>query len=85
MRDWINAKRVSLYLSMEKEVHTNLLVENALSEGKECFIPFCHAGHMKMLKLKDFEDLNTLPKNSWGIKEPKQVDGRDDALETGIL
>ncbi|XP_077298281.1 methenyltetrahydrofolate synthetase [Arctopsyche grandis] len=85
MREWSEARRISIYLSMDKEVSTNALAEAALQDGKECFVPICTANHMRMLKVRDLQDLQTLPKNSWGIKEPKPTEGRDDALHTGGL
>ncbi|KAK6639657.1 hypothetical protein RUM43_007930 [Polyplax serrata] len=33
------AKVVSIYLSMDKEIQTETLVEEILKRGKECFIP----------------------------------------------
>jgi 5-formyltetrahydrofolate cyclo-ligase len=38
---------------------------------------------MEMVKLSSIEDWETLPVTSWGIKQPKLKDDREDALKTG--
>lgn len=40
-------------------------------------------GSMSMLKLQNMEDLNNLPKDSWGIRLPEPIEGRENAIETG--
>lgn len=38
---------------------------------------------MEMVKIKSFEDWQTLPVTSWGIKQPGLKEQREDALKTG--
>eukprot|EP01147_Barroeca_monosierra_P008676 gene8676-1069_t len=70
-----NAKRVAFFLSMPDE--------NALAAGKSCFVPRYTKECMNMYKVKDWEDVLTLPKTKWNIAQPE--DAREDALSNGGL
>ncbi len=84
------AARISVYLSMEKsntvscaEVNTDLIVKDLIGGGgdKSVFVPRCFKTpviHMKMLKLKSMHDWINMPLNSFGIKEPVDIDDRED-------
>lgn len=39
---------------------------------------------MEMVKLDSMDDYDALPMTKWKIKQPRMVDKRDNALETGI-
>ena len=72
------------------------LGRNVLCQGKSYFFltllfyttlcgicRYSKAG-MQMVKLSSMNDWETLPVTSWGIKQPRLKDERDDALETGM-
>ncbi|CAG0894524.1 unnamed protein product [Darwinula stevensoni] len=82
-----NAQRVSLYLSMEDEIDTRPIVEDVFAQKKSCFIPRYEKGspRMDMVELYSLKDLESLPLNSWGIKQPPLEDSRPNALESGGL
>jgi 5-formyltetrahydrofolate cyclo-ligase len=68
-----NSKSLSIYLSMQFEVQTQKLIECALHHGKVVFIPKVlgkDPTEMTMVPLRQYEDILSFPKNSWGIPEP---------------
>lgn len=77
--------KVSVYLSMPSEVATTDLVKNILSQGKKCFIPLYTSDDMKMVRLKDMDDYDSLPLTSWNIKQPSEDGDRETAIEAGGL
>ncbi|RZC42185.1 5-FTHF cyc-lig domain containing protein [Asbolus verrucosus] len=80
-----NSKRVSTYLSLSNEIDTEPIVRKIIEDGKECFVPRYSKAGMEMVKLNSMEDWETLPVTSWGIKQPRLKDQRDNALDTGGL
>lgn len=82
---YVTAKRLSIYLSTDKEIDTRPLLEQALEvDGKRCFIPFVRkpkeAGsdmlgpsstRMHMVELVSIKDYEELPLNHYGIREPR--------------
>lgn len=71
---------------MSDEVNTESILQLALSSNKECFIPRYVGSTMEMLKLRSWDDYQTLPETSWKIKQPADDDNsRESALETGLL
>jgi len=71
--EYQHARRLSVFLSIEgKEISTSAIVKDALSRGKEVFVPYIHKGRntgrvMDMLSLETFEDYRSLEKDKWGI------------------
>ena len=71
------ATRLSVFLSIEgKEISTSAIVKDALSCGKEVFVPYIHKARsggqdtgsvMDMLSLETWEDYQSLKKDRWGI------------------
>ncbi|OWF41377.1 5-formyltetrahydrofolate cyclo-ligase-like [Mizuhopecten yessoensis] len=80
-----NCQRVCLYLNMTDEVKTVPLLKTLLDTKKECFVPQYIGLVMKMVKLKSFEEYESLPMTKWKIKQPADDDLREDALNTGGL
>ena len=87
------AKKVGIYLSMPfGELSTTSLVQNALADGKEVYVPYLHgiigsssqpsASVMDMLALRSFEEFQSLEPDRWGIPslKPSQVVGRKSCL-----
>ncbi len=64
-----NAKSIFIYINFSNEINTINIIEKALNDGKEVFIPKIYKGDksMKAIKLNSF---NELKKNSMGILEP---------------
>lgn len=79
--------RISVYVSTDLEVNTEPIIEQALSDGKECFIPRHNENsqHMEMVKLTSVADYRSLPTSKWGIRQPVPSEPRDEALSTGGL
>ncbi|TQS33351.1 hypothetical protein Golomagni_06309, partial [Golovinomyces magnicellulatus] len=73
-----NANRISIYLSMPAaEVQTDAIVRDALSAGKQVFVPYLYKSTldipdtpsriMDMVQLKNIHDYETLAKDKWNI------------------
>eukprot|EP00158_Paraphelidium_tribonemae_P004485 Partr_v1_DN26781_c0_g1_i6_m8657 putative 5-formyltetrahydrofolate cycloligase len=74
--EYVQASSVSVYLSMEKEVQTDAIVNQLFHDGKRVFIPRCSRVDMEMVELATLEDYRALPRNKWNIPEPLVGDGR---------
>ncbi|KAJ2850530.1 hypothetical protein IWW36_001848 [Coemansia brasiliensis] len=66
------AQHISIYINMEKgELQTNMLIKDAWMNGKTVYVPRCTGKNdMQMVRLEGQEDLDSLPRNKWGIPEP---------------
>ena len=64
------AKNIFIYLSFGSEIDTKPIIDRALEEEKEVYIPKIYKinKEMKAIRLNSFEDLE---ENSMGILEPK--------------
>lgn len=63
-----SAKSIFLYISMEKEPSTTLVLRRALDAGKQVYVPKCLNGHgMQAVRLRDISDLAP---GMMGILEP---------------
>lgn len=63
-----NASTVMFYLSTPGEVDTRHCLEQALSGGKRCVVPYCLGDLLGLFILKDFSELAP---GTFGILEPK--------------
>lgn len=77
--------RLLCYISSEIEVDTYLIVERALSDGKQVYAPKCLSGNeMRFIRISSFNDLH---RGAYGILEPddtaenaQEYKGGDNAL-----
>lgn len=84
--EYKNSRRVSVFLSREDEVSTDEIVIDLLKSNKSCYIPKQLTGDdMEMVKIESVEELKTLSKNSFGIREVSVSEEREDALASGGL
>jgi len=84
----VDAKRVSVYLSMAREVQTLAILDKLFAENKRVFIPTVtglNSHDMIMPELMSLDEFHSLEKSSWGIPEfsKAQLEGREDGL-TGL-
>ncbi|KAJ3199023.1 hypothetical protein HDU82_000784 [Entophlyctis luteolus] len=73
------AKSISVYIAKEgaAEVDTRLIIADALRTSRTCYIPRCISRtRMQMVRLASLEDLDNLPVNKMGIKEPELDENR---------
>ncbi|KAJ9598109.1 hypothetical protein L9F63_026786 [Diploptera punctata] len=84
---YVNAKSVSIYLSFDKEIQTEYLLQHIFKSGKTCFIPRFRSGssEMEMIKLNSLEDYENLPVNNWNIKQPLDDEERVSVFDAGNL
>jgi len=77
------ARSVAVFLSMEDEVDTDMILEDILHTGKKCYIPkyFMNSSKMEMVRLQDRQDYTALPLTKWKIKQPADDDIREEALD----
>lgn len=66
---YLKAKNIFIYISFDKEIETKRIINKALNDEKNVYIPkiYRHDKSMKAIRLKSFEDLK---ENSMGILEP---------------
>ncbi|KAG0089107.1 hypothetical protein BGZ92_005293 [Podila epicladia] len=77
------SQNISVYISMHGEICTTEIIRIVLDQNKSCYVPRCHGKDiMDMVKIESWDDFLALPKNSWGIPEPKLEDARENALDT---
>jgi 5-formyltetrahydrofolate cyclo-ligase len=83
MPEYQNARRISVYLSMPSaEVQTALIVRDALSSGKQVFIPYFYklrtpqvgepTSTMDMFELGSLQDYEGFQPDKWGIPTPSE-------------
>jgi 5-formyltetrahydrofolate cyclo-ligase len=83
MPEYQNARRISVYLSMPSaEVQTAMIVRDALSNGKQVFIPYFYklrtpqvgepTSTMDMVELESLQDYEGLQADKWGIPTPSE-------------
>ncbi|PAV64961.1 hypothetical protein WR25_10567 [Diploscapter pachys] len=67
-----NAKRVSVFVSTVGEIQTDEVIIDALTHGKEVFIPHFIKGNDRMLmrKVPDLAAFKNLQPTLWGIRQP---------------
>ncbi|KAE8550047.1 hypothetical protein EYB25_008578 [Talaromyces marneffei] len=99
--EYLNARRISIFLSMPTgEISTTGIVRDALSKGKEVFIPYTHklettgnpsqpkVSVMDMLRLESMEEFESLQPDNWGIPslDKQSIPNRQNCLGgTGVL
>lgn len=66
---YLKAKNIFIYISFDKEIETKRIINKALNDEKNVYIPkiYRHDKSMKAIRLKSSEDLK---ENSMGILEP---------------
>ncbi|CRL00237.1 CLUMA_CG013510, isoform A [Clunio marinus] len=80
-----SSRRISIYLSTEREVDTVNILERMFND-KEVFIPTYSGSVMDIVKLYDLNDYKNLPLTKWNIKQPKENDRqRENPLLTAPL
>ncbi|KAJ1741725.1 hypothetical protein LPJ78_001695 [Coemansia sp. RSA 989] len=53
------------------ELQTYMLIKDAWKNGKTVYVPRCVGQNdMQMVRLEGQDDLDSLPRNKWGIPEP---------------
>eukprot|EP00638_Chattonella_subsalsa_P001033 CAMPEP_0117757300 /NCGR_PEP_ID=MMETSP0947-20121206/14643_1 /TAXON_ID=44440 /ORGANISM="Chattonella subsalsa, Strain CCMP2191" /LENGTH=294 /DNA_ID=CAMNT_0005577155 /DNA_START=156 /DNA_END=1040 /DNA_ORIENTATION=+ len=90
LKQFEEAKCVSVYLSMPKEVQTYPILPNLFEQCKRVCIPCItgkESGDMRMMPLADVNELNEFKLSKWNIPEPENdlVLSREDMTVSGEL
>ena len=74
---------VAVYLSMPTaEFQTRHLLSHLFAAGKRVFLPrVVSSERMLLLECQSMADVDSLPVNNWGIREPPATDGRLEVLQ----
>ncbi|KAH7482150.1 hypothetical protein KRP22_009851 [Phytophthora ramorum] len=90
--EFSQARAVSVYLEMPKEVATLALLEAAFAANKKVFVPKItgrSAEDLKMLQAQSMQDIRSFPKDKWQIPDPPLLSDsgapRDDAVQGSEL
>ncbi|KAF9382262.1 hypothetical protein CPB97_007251 [Podila verticillata] len=82
-RTFKESQNISVYISMHGEICTTEIIRTVLSQNKACYVPRCRGKDiMDMVKIESWDDFLALPKNSWGIPEPRLEEDRENVLDT---
>lgn len=69
-KEYQDAKRIFIFVSMEEEIDTHPLIKQAWQEGKEVAVPIAKkGGKMYFVHLKSFAELK---RTSFGVLEPQK-------------
>ncbi|XP_029354571.1 5-formyltetrahydrofolate cyclo-ligase isoform X2 [Echeneis naucrates] len=85
---YVSCNRIAVFLSMDDEVRTDVIIKDVFKRGKSCFIPRynSNSSHMDMLKLSSLQDMESLPLTSWNIRQPAEDDNsREEALAAASM
>lgn len=73
MQAYQRSTTIFCFLSMPQEVQTMNFIDRCFHDGKRIFVPKIvgsKSSDMQVLELMSISDIETFPKNSWGIPEP---------------
>jgi 5-formyltetrahydrofolate cyclo-ligase len=70
MPEWEQAKQVFLFLSMEKEIDTAILIERAIRKGKNVAVPRMYGKEIRFHRIPGMEE-ELFTRHSYGILEPR--------------
>ena len=68
------ATRIAFYNGVDGEIDPKPLMEQALSEGKACFLPTITEDNPDLVSFAPFDSDTPLSANRWGIGEPPHED-----------
>lgn len=71
--DYKNATNIFAFVNFGSEIDTRFIIERALEEGKNIFIPYTEEGS-KFMKLTRLKSLDKLVEGQYGILSPKEED-----------
>ena len=81
--DWPAAKRVFVYVSMEREPDTRMILRRALAEGKSLYVPKClGGGRMLAVRIRSLEELSP---GVLGIPEPESWTETCEAADLDLM
>lgn len=67
-----NAQHIAFYQAIDGEIDPKPLLDAALQDGKQCYLPVISGENSDMLSFAPFDLETELVENQWGIPEPPQ-------------
>jgi len=77
-----NAQKIGAYYPIGSEVHTQDIIQEALSEGKQVFLPKVIGKNIEFRKIESFSNLET---GSFDIMEPRDECPKDNKLDVILV
>lgn len=71
LREFKSAKRIAFYLPSDSEINPTAILNFALAQGQECFLPVLHPLRKDQMLFVRYLTGDTLKANRWGILEPQ--------------
>jgi len=82
---YMNSKHVGIYIHMQGEVSTDLIIKDIFESGRYCYVPVVSGKDINFYQINDINDYNSLKPNRWNIREPENLELRENPVEKGLL
>ena len=85
---FLSAKTVCIYLSMPKEIQTWSILKCAFEMSKNVVVPKVigrNSLDLVLVQVGSMDEINSFPKNAWGIPEPALSSEIDDKVLSGLI
>lgn len=85
---FLSAKTVCIYLSMPREIQTWSILKCAFDMNKNVVVPKVigrNSLDLVLVQVGSLDEINSFPKNSWGIPEPALSSEIDDKVHSGLI
>ena len=85
---FLSAKTVCIYLSMPREIQTWSILKCAFDMNKNVVVPKVigrNSLDLVLLQVRSLDEINSFPKNAWGIPEPALSSEMDDKVYSGLI
>lgn len=79
------AQRIAFYQQIDGEIDPGPLLDKALAEGKECFLPLIAPDKTEQISFAPYSVGTELTENEWGIKEPPAPEFLESPTELDLV
>jgi len=80
-----NSKHIGVYLHLPSEVPTDRIIADIFASGRNCYVPAISGNNMDFYRIKDMDDFASLKINQWNIREPDNLQSRENPIDLGLL
>lgn len=64
---------------------TEYIIKDIFASGRLCYVPHITGDNMDFYRIYDLEDYNSLRTNKWNIREPDNIQNRENPITLGSL